>query len=175
MVSLSTRPWSKPSWASRMPKAPVQNIMLFFLKEMQMHRRCIRYLKYLGFSLKKSTVLCNNDHFLHSTCRLANQTCPALFIPTSHFGLETSHGLYPRRPCREADEIYMGFCQAFEISVCVCSRVHDNEDVWNGTHLVPYLHQSIYYLYLTDNLWIYPIGNFCESSFGKKTSSLSKK
>lgn len=69
MVSLSTRPWPKPSWASRMLAASAKYV---FFKEMQMHRRCIRYLKYLGFSLKKmysSLQLRSFSEFNLSACK----------------------------------------------------------------------------------------------------------
>lgn len=66
---------------------PVQKTCFFL--EMQMHRRCIRSLKYLGSSLeKKGTVPNNYGHFLFI------QLVPLLFrpCPASHFpGLPSRH------------------------------------------------------------------------------------
>lgn len=124
---------------------------------------------------KKCAVLCNYDHFLNSTCRLANQTCPALSIPTSHFGLETSHGLYPRRPgsMKRQRDIHGFFAKALERFLClwisVCSQCTWS-DVWKGKNLVP--NTLTIYILLISNLITCEFISAC--ILWKNTSSLSK-
>ena len=145
-------------FASRMPKLPVQNTVCFFSK-CRCIVRCVRSLK-----IYKKSSLYKKNGTVPWQLRSCNFPLPR--------ASQTSHGLYPRRPgsVKLSGEIYMGFCQALQtflsLDQCVCVLYMkwclERQKSSSASSL-----QSKYYLHLTDNLWIYPIGNFCMSSFGK--------
>ena len=157
MVSLSTRPWPETIIGHHKNASCQCNI--FFSK-----CRCIvdvlvdlSNILALLFTKNGRTICTMQLRSFSSFIQLVSLHVP---LPRAS---QTSHGLYPRRPgsVKRQRDIHGFLPSPSDVSVsldrCVLSMYMKWCLEWYSSSSPSSL-QSIYYLYLPDNLWIYPIG-----------------